>query len=79
MKQPHARRTARVGLVLLFAMFAATLAACIFDQGDYKGGGRVPSLTATVENEAGPTGTDTTSGGIGDSGGIPDTGLFDGL
>jgi hypothetical protein len=42
-------------MVLALVFVAGALAACIFDQGDYKGGGRIPVLTASASG----SGTDT--------------------
>lgn len=56
----------RAGLV---ALALVSLSACIFDKGDYKGGGHVPLLTATPggDDGGGPPGDD--------GGGSSDTGL----
>jgi len=48
MKTPRRNRIARAGLVIL--LMSGALVACIFDKGDYEGGGRQPTVTATVSS-----------------------------
>jgi hypothetical protein len=58
----------RTGFALLFLGCGSV--ACIFDKGDYKGGGRNPTGTASAEVDAAGSATSTSTAS--DSGGLPD-------
>jgi hypothetical protein len=56
--QSRRRRIVRIGLA---AMFILSATACIFDKGDYQGGGRLDKgATAATASSSAPAPTDST-------------------
>lgn len=66
-------RRALVHRVLVLVALLCGLASCIFDESDYKGGGRRGSRTANVEDSGEPAETDSGTPIVPETG-APDTG-----